>query len=83
MIAKFPVNGYLVDIKRETARRILYLGLIRLAAVNKTPMSTQTPPTTTYAIPMNEFFPPITVLVDIMIDLVPPYSVTLKPKMTR
>ena len=44
--------------------------------MNNAPRTTQMPPTTTYAIPRNGFFPPMTVRVEINIDFVPPYSVT-------
>jgi hypothetical protein len=46
--------------------------------VKRAPRTTQIPPTTTYAIPRKGFLPPMTVPVLITIDLVPPYSVTLK-----
>lgn len=36
------------------------------------------PPTTTYAMPRKGFLPPMTVRVEMIMDLVPPYSVTLK-----
>lgn len=47
--------------------------------VKSAPRTMQTPPTTTYAIPIKGFWPPITVRVEISIDFVPPYSVTGKP----
>lgn len=42
------------------------------------PRTTHIPATTMYAIPKNGLRPPTTVRVLMMIDLVPPYSVTLK-----
>ncbi len=82
VIAKFP-ESVSVGWKALWNIRLTNLGLMRWATMNKAPSSTQIPPTTTYAIPRNGFFPPITVRVEITIDLVPPYSVTLKSRICQ
>ena len=54
------------------------LGLNKCLTAKIAPRSTHSPPTTIYAIPKNGFFPPMTVVVEITIDLVPPYCLALK-----
>ena len=77
MVAKFS-GLWSVLLRRKSFSASAYRGLIRCAIVKNTPKTMQRPPTTTYAIPRNEFLPPITVRVEIRMDFWPLYIVTGK-----
>lgn len=78
VVTKFPDK--MLAQEMNTAGLGAYLGRIRWVTVKTAPSKMQTPPTTTYAIPRKGLRPPMTVLVVMMMDLVPSYSLAGKSR---